>query len=312
MRRRASVSGAGVHPLAQYYAQAPGAMRQQLRDMSADIRGVPSDSTAGALAHATARLPALRPNGLSAASPRIGSSKSPALASPPLVPIPLDVADETGGLASNSSGSARQETAEPPVPSGSTALGVIVDVPTDACGVANSDTASSASQVEGGAAAAVGAVASAVGSVLCATVGAVSSAAKAVVPEAIAGKFGDAAAVKLAGGDGDGAHGSPASRSTTPVNATGKRQSRRCKICRSAECQGRWRRDMCKAASRSKSGERRWDKGKGRADGPLAPDEASGAKGKMVAPRLHPCSVRNMRVDWLRASEPVRPFGPFS
>ncbi|EGU13335.1 putative Sulfite oxidase [Rhodotorula toruloides ATCC 204091] len=316
MRRRASVSGALVHPLAHLYAQAPGAMRQQLRDMSADIRGVPSDSTAGALAQATSRIAALRPNGLSAASPRIGSSKSPALASPPLVPMPLDGVDEAGDSVMNGSGTARQETVEPPVPSGSTALGVIVDSPANLIHAAVGKSGTDATLVEGGAATAVGsAVASAFGSVLRATVGAVSAAAKAVVPSALVGKPDDAAPAKPAddevdGAQGDGAQGGPASRSETPVNVTGKRH-RRCKICASAECPGRWRRDLCTAASRAAGGERRLDKGKAKADGAGAGEEAAARKRRMVAPRMHPCSVRNMRVDWLRVSEPVRPFGPF-
>ncbi|EMS24585.1 uncharacterized protein RHTO_04764 [Rhodotorula toruloides NP11] len=311
MRRRASVSGANVHPLAQYYVQAPGAMRQQLRDMSADIRGVPSDSTAGALAQATSRIPALRPNGLSTASPRIGSSKSPALASPPLVPMPLDGVDEAGDSIMNGPETARQDTVEPPLPSGSTALGVIVDSPAGANIAAVGKSGTDAALIEGGAAMAVGsAVASAVGSVLRATVGAVSAAAKAVVPGALAGKQDDAASAKLAVDEDDGAQDWPASRSATPVNATGKRH-RRCKICASAECPGRWRRDVCTAASRAAGGERRLDKGKAKADGAVAGEEALARKRRMVAPRMHPCSVRNMRVDWLRVSEPVRPFGPF-
>ncbi|BGP21438.1 hypothetical protein JCM10295v2_000313 [Rhodotorula toruloides] len=311
MRRRASVSGVGIHPLAQYYAQAPGAMRQQLRDMSADIRGVPSDSTAGALAHATSRMPALRPNGLSVASPRIGFSKSPALASPPLVPMPLDEVDGAGSNVMQGSGSARQETVEPPVPSGSTALGVIVGSPADASTGSIDKSTTSATAIEGGAAAVVtSAVASAVGSVLRATVGAVSAAAKAVVPGALVGKLDGVAPTKSANGEDDDAQDRPASRSATPVNAPGKRH-RRCKICASAECPGRWRRDLCTAASRATSGERRLDKGKGKADGAVEVDGRPGGKTRIVAARMYPCSVRNMRVDWLRVSEPVRPFGPF-
>ncbi|BGP28601.1 hypothetical protein JCM10296v2_000337 [Rhodotorula toruloides] len=311
MRRRASVSGANVHPLAQYYVQAPGAMRQQLRDMLADIRGVPSNSTAGALAQATSRIPALRPNGLSTASPRIGSSKSPALASPPLVPMPLDGVDEAGDSIMNGSETARQETVEPPVPSSSTALGVIVDSPAGANIAALGKLSADAAPIEGGPPMAVGsAVASAAGSVLRATVGAVSAAAKAVVPGALVGKQDDAASAVLAGDEDDGAQDRPASRSATPVSATRKRH-RRCKICASAECPGRWRRDLCTAASRAAGGERRLDKGKAKADGAVAGEEALARKRRMVAPRMHPCSVRNMRVDWLRVSEPVRPFGPF-
>ena len=106
MRRRPSVSGPGIHPLAQLYATVPPSMRQMFRGKANELRG--ADPVA--LAVATARLtsPALRNEAVLAGSsgakgsPRLGAASgapSLAVASPPLVPITLkpDGAGRDGG-----------------------------------------------------------------------------------------------------------------------------------------------------------------------------------------------------------------------
>ncbi|GAA5969117.1 hypothetical protein JCM11641_007474 [Rhodosporidiobolus odoratus] len=123
MRRRPSVSGADVHPLARFYASATDQVRTLARAKAAEIKGVPSDEVASGLAVATARMSpmtsikGLRMPGSAGASPATGtsslpspdgvrvktgppasraaistpsSSQQPRIHSPPLVPLPGD------------------------------------------------------------------------------------------------------------------------------------------------------------------------------------------------------------------------------
>lgn len=113
MRRRPSVSGPGIHPLAQLYAGVPPAMRQKIRGKANELRGDPV-----ALAVATARLtsPALRSDkalsGSARGSPRLGGAEgaSLAVASPPLVPIPLKPASGAREGAHSTAGRADEST----------------------------------------------------------------------------------------------------------------------------------------------------------------------------------------------------------
>ncbi|GAA5948076.1 hypothetical protein JCM3775_005251, partial [Rhodotorula graminis] len=144
MRRRPSVSGPGIHPLAQLYATVPPSMRQMFRGKANELRG--ADPVA--LAVATARLtsPALRNEAVLAgssarASPRVGGGAGtggPALAvaSPPLVPItlkPVGAGREGGGAAgpAKAEGASRagplEASGQPQEPA--TALGMSIETP---------------------------------------------------------------------------------------------------------------------------------------------------------------------------------------
>ncbi|GAA5917555.1 hypothetical protein JCM8208_001944 [Rhodotorula glutinis] len=138
MLRRPSVSGPGIHPLAQHYATVPSSTRQMFRDKANELRG--ADPVA--LARATARLtsPALRNEAALAGSsargsPRLGAGSggpSLAVASPPLVPItlrPVGAGREGGGAA----GAVKADEARPVEAHApqkpTTALGMSIETP---------------------------------------------------------------------------------------------------------------------------------------------------------------------------------------
>ncbi|GAA5875976.1 hypothetical protein JCM3774_002304 [Rhodotorula dairenensis] len=140
--RRVS-TGPGVHPLAQLYATAPNTVRQQLREMSVAVPGVPSDPVAAALAAAAKKIqPSARRSISMTASPRLPSSnKELAHPSPPLIPIPLADASTEDSAAtaaaavdsgkSTDKGVERRLSMDALPPSGTSALGVTLDATPD-------------------------------------------------------------------------------------------------------------------------------------------------------------------------------------
>lgn len=155
--RRVS-SGPGVHPLAQLYATAPNTIRQQLREMSVAVPGVPSDPVAEALAAAAKKMQPRRRSVSMTASPRLPSSnKELAHPSPPLVPIPLvptSASEESSATDANTKdqdkGKARRLSVDPPHPkSGSSALGVTLDADAEtAAADSNSTDPAGAMQID--------------------------------------------------------------------------------------------------------------------------------------------------------------------
>ena len=155
--RRVS-SGPGVHPLAQLYATAPNTIRQQLREMSVAVPGVPSDPVAEALAAAAKKMQPRRRSVSMTASPRLPSSNTElAHPSPPLVPIPLaDVGASEDSSATDANtkdqdkGKARRLSVDPPHPkSGSSALGVTLDADAEtAAADSNSTDPADAMQID--------------------------------------------------------------------------------------------------------------------------------------------------------------------
>ncbi|GAA6006679.1 hypothetical protein JCM10207_005016 [Rhodosporidiobolus poonsookiae] len=175
MKRRPSVGGGDVHPLAAIYASVPEQMRLLARHKAAGIKGIPSDAEAGALAAVTGRMaspllghklklsasanaspagsPSILPSALLGGSegskraspvaekqakevrpsPQPQPQSQARLASPPLVPLP-DGKESPPAMQVDASGDVEmseatvaKQTAEPPVPTVSTALGVIVE-----------------------------------------------------------------------------------------------------------------------------------------------------------------------------------------
>ncbi|BGP36492.1 hypothetical protein JCM10449v2_000393 [Rhodotorula kratochvilovae] len=135
MRRRPSVSGPGIHPLAQLYTTAPSSMRQMMRGKASELRGVPNDPVALALATARLTSPALRSEavlaGSARGSPRFGAGTPLAMDSPPLVPIPLKgvVGPRADRDVEMSDGAPRAGTAEPAAQRVTSALGMSIESP---------------------------------------------------------------------------------------------------------------------------------------------------------------------------------------
>ncbi|GAA5997367.1 uncharacterized protein JCM10292_000209 [Rhodotorula paludigena] len=285
MHRRPSVSGPNVHPLAQIYASQPEALRHLMRGKAADIRGIPSDARANALAAVTAQLsPVTRTVGLR--TPRLSHAGSPMLNSPPLVPLPEHKA-VGGDVDMLDLDKSRGGTAEPALPKGVTALGVTLESPAGTStdqfphaasaaadknartslaesreSVATSDnnappsavTASSAASpaTESPATSVASAIASTLSTVSDSVGGAVAAVARAVRPVSV-DRARSASARPSTTPSASPAPSAPAAPSaagpsveaSTPLAMKAARRPRHCKRCGRNDCPGRGKRELC-------------------------------------------------------------------
>ncbi|GJN92236.1 hypothetical protein Rhopal_005266-T1 [Rhodotorula paludigena] len=331
MHRRPSVSGPNVHPLAQIYASQPEALRHLMRGKAADIRGIPSDARANALAAVTAQLsPATRTVGLR--TPRLSHAGSPMLNSPPLVPLPEHKA-VGGDVDMLDLGKSRGGTAEPALPTGVTALGVTLESPAETsaapqpAAAAPGDKPARASPVESRDPSTTfdnnvppsAVIASSTSSPATerpassvAVGGAVAAVARAVRPASV-----DRARSASAPG--------PSVEASTPLAMKAARRPRHCKRCGRNDCPGRGKRELCVHAdelssrasvvSTVESVAAGGDKGKGRAesddeDEPVAVPAKRGRFEPASGTHLRPHPLRNIPHHWLAASMPYRPFDP--
>ncbi|BGP12505.1 hypothetical protein JCM10213v2_000422 [Rhodosporidiobolus nylandii] len=331
MRRRPSIGGADVHPLAKIYASASEGFRTMARQKAAEIRGVPTDELANGLAVATSRMSASpllggvaqlkRLPGSNGNSPAVGSSlqlangapghgksgspasargippatakptsEQPRMASPPLVPIPLATVEENGGTEKQpahgdvemANGETSAPRAEPPLPKGSTALGMIVESPNRSTppgtpAITSNPAAAPPSTLSASPSRAAAAVSSAIGSAAQAAAGAVTAAAQALpslaglgTPSTPAIASVLAASTSTDASPSTGESASPTGESASPSSlsrpyraaaptslaltptasqsnastATG-RAPKRCGVCGSSDCPGRGGRQWC-------------------------------------------------------------------
>jgi hypothetical protein len=341
--RRVS-SGPGVHPLAQLYATAPNTIRQQLREMSVAVPGVPSDPVAEALAAAAKKIQPRRRSLSMTASPRLPSSnKELAHPSPPLVPIPLaDIgpSEEASVAKDTDKGKARRLSVDPPHPkSGSSALGVTLDADAEATAAdSNSTDLAEAMQIDSAegadgdrtadasievadsqpdeedhhqadadhaSSASSSMFASAVSSVARAAGGALASAARAFMPGSGAGGVSTAQSPSVPG--------SPAANQPTDAhaNANGPKSA---KDGAGAPKGGKSDKKAATTGPASKSTTAPASTG-----GKPRPKSTAHDGTRVRLPTLHmsteplqPCALRDLAVKkrWMQASEPFRPFGP--